>query len=445
MRSNVEWLHRLLIRNADTTWLRRYGSPKSLVEYRANVPLCRYGDLSPFLERLQAGEPDVLFAGMPVAYERTGGSSGGGKLIPYSEAGLSDIQRNIQPWLERTFSQSGISGKVYFSVSPATRKPEHIGRIPVGLPDTAYLGDRMGRLISSRTAVPLEVATIRDVSEWRTNTISHLSRANDLELISVWSPTFLLRLLEHIPDAAERWPRLKLISCWADGPSREYANQLRNLLPQATIQPKGLMATEAVMTVPDEHGELIPVTHGFLEFRTDGDACLLEEELEPGKNYEVVVTTASGLYRYLTGDFVRFSGRNESRRPILEFVGRGALICDLVGEKLAESFVKRCLDSIPGFSLLIPNASQPGYVLVSDHPLTLAQMDQVESRLRENPQYAYARDIGQLAQITVINSPSAMQVYEQRMLDQGVRLCDIKPVALRKEEFWLPYFMERFR
>ena len=441
MAAHAEWLHRMLRRNAQTAWLRQYGSPRTVSEFRNNVPLCAYADVLPFVQRMQAGEPDVLFTGMPVAYERTGGSSDGPKLIPYSADGLLDFQRNIQPWLERTIARHEISGSVYFSISPATRKPEWIGSIPVGLPDTAYLGASMAAFLASRTAVPFEIAAIENVSAWRDATINHLARAHDLELISVWSPVFLLRLLEHIPAAAECWPRLKLVSCWADGPSRNYAAQLRELLPQATIQVKGLMATEAVMTVPDAHEKPVMAAHGFMEFLRDG-ASYLEDELIPGATYEIAVTTSSGLYRYRTGDFVCFSGLGEAGRPVLEFVGRNALVCDLVGEKLTEPFVRKCLDTVCGFALLIPDVEHPGYVLVCAQPLPEGDAGQIESQLRQNPQYAYARDIGQLAPLRVMVFPAAEDAYERYMLAHGARLGDLKPVALRRESFWLGYFRD---
>src|SRR6266702_3066987 len=77
----------LLARNARTAYLREYGSTID------DLPIVTYDDLAPWIERIVAGESDVLFAGRPVAYERTSGSSGAAKLIPYSAEGLLDFQR----------------------------------------------------------------------------------------------------------------------------------------------------------------------------------------------------------------------------------------------------------------------------------------------------------------------------------------------------------------
>ncbi len=435
------WLLTLLARNSETAYLRDYGGPKTLQQFRKQVPVCTYDHLGPYLERMQGGEENVLFPGVPIAYERTGGSTRGPKLIPYSREGLLDFQRNIVPWLAHTLADHGITGRVYFSTSPATRRAEFIGRVPVGVSDAAYLGEHAGAALAAHTAVPFEVAAIADTEEWRKTTIRYLAAARDLELISVWSPTFLLRLLEHIPDAARLWPRLKVVSCWASGSSSRYASEIRRLLPHAAIQPKGLLSTEAVITVPDRSAKPILVSHGFVEF-AQGDALFLEDELEAGETYEVVATTASGLYRYRSGDRVVYGGTSAEGRPILEFVGRNSLTCDLVGEKLVELFVAGCLEVMPGFALLVPDMQHPGYVLVCEQRPTPEQLDSIELRLGDNPQYAYARKLGQLAPLRVIAHASAASAYEQQLMDRGTRLGDIKPVALRNEPFWLPYFME---
>ena len=406
------WIDDLLARNARTAYLRHYGSPLDIRE----LPVVTYDDLQPWLERVYDGEPDVLFAGRPVAYERTSGSSGGSKLIPYSVEGLHDIQRAIAPWISRVFSE--ITGSVYLAISPATRAPESIGGIPVGLPDTAYVG-------AFKSAVP--PTSITDVSQWLAFTIEHLRAARDLQLISVWSPTFLLRLLD---EAEFDWPELKIISCWAHGTSKPYAEELGRRFPHARIEPKGLISTECIVTVPGVG--LNP--YGFFEFEPVGDA------------FEVIATTASGLYRYRTGDLVHFvilssedgegpvaldgarsdTGPSPSARlrmtPSIEFIGRAGT-CDLVGEKLTEPFVARCLEHIPGIRFLKPNCN--GYLLYAEASVDL---EIVERKLCENPQYAYARNLGQLAPLRFM--PLDRNAYIHDQLARGARLGDIKPLAL---------------
>jgi hypothetical protein len=372
-----EWLASMLARNAHCAYLRG----RSFDE----LPAVTYDDLLPWLERAWAGEADVLFAGRPVAYERTSGSSGASKLIPYSAEGLQDIRDAITPWLAR----HPITGSAYFAISPATRPPESVGGVPVGLPDGAF--------VDVRPAVPPEVGSITDMDAWRAETLRHLRAARDLELISVWSPTFLLRLLDDIDDPVRTWPRLRIVSCWASAASKPYAEELAARLPHARIEPKGLMSTECIVTVPDENGRPALNPYGYFEIDASG---------------EVIATTASGLYRYRTGDFVRGD---------LEFAGRGDLVSDLVGEKLTEPFVAACLHDVRGF--LMPAGD--GYVLASEE---LVDVDEVERRLCRNPQYAYARRLGQLAPLRAVRG--SFDDYAAAQMKRGARLGDVKPVAL---------------
>src|SRR6266566_3964668 len=102
--SSRRWLAATLARNAHTAYLRGRAFDE--------LPIVTYDDLVPWIDRIVAGESDVLFAGRPVAYERTSGSSGAAKLIPYSAEGLIDIRKAIAPWLAR----HPITGSAYFSI-----------------------------------------------------------------------------------------------------------------------------------------------------------------------------------------------------------------------------------------------------------------------------------------------------------------------------------------
>jgi hypothetical protein len=435
-----EWLKDLLARNAGSEYLSQFGSPRTCEEFLTQVPTATYSDLSGYVAALAEGESDVLFAGRPIAYERTGGSSGGSKLIPYSTEGLMDFQRALSPWVKRTMSRCGDQASVYFSLSPATRLPELIAGVPVGVSDAQFLGPDLAWEIGKRFAVPFSTASVSDVSEWRAQTLESLRGASGLELISVWSPTFLLRLLKDLPDPRQIWPNLKIVSCWDSGPSSRYAAILAEKLPHARIEPKGLLSTETVTTVPNSAGQPVLSKFGFYEF-LQGSEGFLQSELAIDETYELVVTTASGLYRYRTGDLVRYSGRDAANAPILEFVASALSCCDLVGEKLTEAFVSRCIAHLPTSALLIPDVEHPGYVLVSDNLLDSASVSRVEKALQDNPQYAYARKLEQLSPLRAITASSSNRIVEQHYLAQGTRLGDIKPLCLRRDAFWLPLFL----
>ena len=88
-------------------------------------------------------------------------------------------------------------------------------------------------------------------------------------------------------------------------------------------------------------------------------------------------------------------------------------------------------------------ASIPRYVLVADErtPIPAAALLQtVESRLLANPQYAYARKIGQLDALTVSMVARPLEKYVRRRMNDGARVGDVKATSLRPETDWLESF-----
>lgn len=482
------WLLSCLRINAATDYGRRYRFDRiqSVHDFRERVPLISYADLEPEIRRMSNGDADVLFAGLPIAFERTGGSTSGSKLIPYSAQSLVDFRVAFLPWLGASIRQFDItSGSAYFSISPATRQTEvTAGGSPVGLPDGAYLGADAHAAFANIAAVPAWAGEIRDVAEWQLATLYWLVRSVDLALVSIWSPTFLLALLDVLEARAEPlagllhdggglaghdlprdpialanldrfrvgsdtrhlWPNLKLVSCWADASSRPFFNELCQRIPHASFQAKGLLSTEGVVAVPGADGRpVLTPDSGFYEFRTDNGELFAAQQLSSGAKYEVVITTSGGLYRYRTGDCV-ICEEYAGGLPVLRFAGRKGLTCDMVGEKLDEEFVLSCLDDVPGFHMLVPvHTPKPRYVLVVDNQYqhqSSALIDSVESRLARNPQYAYARRIGQLDRLSLFVASKPLDKYAGRLVTTGARLGDLKVTALRAETDWLETFSE---
>ncbi len=170
------------------------------------------------------------------------------------------------------------------------------------------------------------------------------------------------------------WPRLGLISCWADGASAHYLGALQALFPTVEIQPKGLLATEGCVSFPllGRPAPVLAVRSHFFEFQEIDTGTLprLAHQLDRGGYYRVILTTGGGLYRYELRDEVEIVSF-ESQCPLLRFVGKSDGISDLVGEKLSEPQIRTVLTGLlnkhslmPTFVLLVPVAAPlPGYRL----------------------------------------------------------------------------------
>ena len=91
------------------------------------------------------------------------------------------------------------------------------------------------------------------------------------------------------------------------------------------------------------------------------------DQLEPGHRYQVVVTTAGGLYRYAMNDLVEVAGVHRAT-PLLRFVQKGRGVTNLTGEKLYEAQVIEAVQAggaahgrHPPFFLMVADEAAPRY------------------------------------------------------------------------------------
>lgn len=463
-RTQADWLSSFLRENADTAYGRahEFARVRGVDDFQARVPIVDYEALRPWVARIADGEPRVLTRAPVTMLERTSGSTAAAKWVPYTEGLLADFGAATSPWLDdvtRAFPRL-LTARHYWSVSPAARAPEVTkGGLRVGLEDDTEYFDPLTRAAMKRLfAVDGRVARLADVEEWKRQTLRALLAAEDLGFISVWNPSFLTLLMEAIEPAwlsdtqrraVDRmgfvgealWPRLQLISCWTDAWAQQALPALRRFFPQTLLQGKGLLATEGVVTFPlwGQAAPVAAVTSHFLEFESD-DGVRLAHQLREGETYAPVLTTRGGFVRYRLADQLRCVGFfNEA--PLLRFEGRRDRVGDLVGEKLNAAFVEACLRDagVQGFALVAPELQPAGYVLFVEQG-DADLVERVEARLRENPHYAYARDLGQLAPLRLQHVRGGAARYVDVLRRRGVRLGDIKPGGFDVRPGWTGEF-----
>jgi GH3 auxin-responsive promoter len=459
---------------------------RSYEEFTRRVPLADYDSLGPWIERIRHGETNVLTRERVTHLVPTSGSTSARKLIPFTAglhrefnaalgAWLIDLQRKVRGLM---------GGPAYWSVTPAVRSSTtEESVVPIGFDsDTAYLGGPRRRLAEAVMAVPSGVQRAGSLEEFRRKTLLHLLRCRDLRLISVWHPSFLALLLDSLPDcwdeliaeiadgstnwaAAPRraaelrsadpcrpesiWPALRLISCWGDGVAELGAADLRRRFPKVLFQPKGLLATEAVVTLPFNDLHPLAITSHFFEFIDDAGRVLPVEAVSEGHEYEIVVTTAGGLWRYRLGDRVLVTTWLE-KTPSLKFLGRTGNISDRFGEKLSEPFVADALNRVfgslpPRFALLAPDEDDKGcrYTLYVEGQTQPHWAESLDRELRDNPHYAYCRDLGQLLPVGLfVIAEKGFETFARRQAAEGARLGDIKPAALCQTSGWSTIFLE---
>ena len=231
---------------------------------------------------------------------------------------------------------------------------------------------------------------------------------------------------------------------------------MTRLFPQAVIQGKGLLATEGFVTLPliGRESCLPALRSHFFEFLPDGKGeALLLHQLESGRSYSLVITTAGGLYRYRLQDMVMVEGFHNDV-PLFRFAGKEECISDHYGEKLHEDHVRRSLQEAteraalqPLFAMLaLDEQHPPAYALYIEAPKTndleLRRVgEMLDDLLGMNCQYRYCRDLGQLAPVRVFRiNNNGHESYLRRCNGLGLRLGDIKPTALHQRSDWTGVF-----
>ena len=457
--------------------------------FAARLPLVGYDDLCEWIKRQQQTEGSVVAAERVLFYEMTSGSSGAAKPIPYTQSLKDAFNRMFAAWLYDLLAHGPRfeTGKLFISISPAfhLHQPTERG-IQVGLEDDAdYLQGWMRGLLKRFFVVPPAVKRLSDTSDFKHALAALLLAEPRLEVISIWNPSLLeslfdfiaahraaladdlrsgsvrrggltfkfkrasrerLSLLSEQPiDWRRVWPQLKLISCWADANARAAARRIAARFPNVFIQGKGLLATEAPMTLPliAARGCVPLAGDVFFEFIDEAGKLARLHEVEARRQYEIVVTPRGGLARYRVGDRVRVTHFYRST-PCFEFIGRSNEVCDLVGEKLNETFVQSCLSQLMNgssrFQTLLPVMAEGGpshYLLVMDELAGDAQelANRLDEALCRAHHYGLARRLGQLAPLRVRIASTARDAYDEFFMSKGMRCGDIKhQVLIRNPE-----------
>jgi hypothetical protein len=436
-----------------------YGSTlkvKTLDDW-SQLPIVTYDTLEPWInQQYQYPSKSILTPEKINFWEFTSGSTGPKKSIPYTPSLRNSFSAMYCIWVYDLMCHAHFSSyKSYLCISP------QIGDTIQGIDDTAYLNPSLQWLVDQfliRAPGPFPT-----VEAFRFGLAIALLQAPDLEVFSLWSPSFLttqlyfmqghqeeLRRVLHNrisrtrwqllgePEIAwnQMWPHLKLISCWDRQYAADQAMVLKQSFPDVLVQGKGLLATEAPMTIPliEAQGFVPLVNQVVFEFLDDQDQIHDLTQLQLGNVYELVISQLGGLYRYRMGDRVTVSHWYLDT-PCLDFRGRGDGVSDLVGEKLTIEFVTQCFNHLGylqwGLACLVPLSNSPPHycLLLEASPLTKDRItSELETALQTNFHYRKARQLGQLGPVGVI-----VDRQVPKWLQDNKRLGDCKYPVLRTQ------------
>ncbi|GAB4139177.1 MAG: GH3 auxin-responsive promoter family protein [Planctomycetaceae bacterium] len=257
------------------------------------------------------------------------------------------------------------------------------------------------------------------------------------------------RFLEQLIDKTghcyprDYWPNLQVVGVWTGGSAGAYLNSLRTYYGDVPVRDHGLHASEGRMTIPlqggSPQGVLDVCSHYFEfipeeEFDSQSPTVLEAHEVEPGRNYYILMSTSSGFCRYNICDVVRCTGYYETT-PMFEFLHKGAHISNLTGEKISESQVVAAVrEAINGMPMELSQFTvAPVWGEIPKYQLLVEQKDfpsldfadqfarKVDSKLKAiNCEYREKRETGRLAEMGVIALPAGTWEEFTRCRQQGL-------------------------
>ncbi|MCT4616008.1 MAG: GH3 auxin-responsive promoter family protein [Marinifilaceae bacterium] len=334
-----------------------------LSKFRERIPIHKYEDLHLYIERLRKGEQNILWPTEIRWFAKSSGTTNTkSKFIPVSKDTLEDCH----------FRGGKDILAIYTDLNPETGIFKGKGLTLGGshqinnVNNNSYYGDLSAVLIQN---LPFWVDFIRTpessivlIDEWE----EKMSKITDItvnENVTSMSgvPSWFLVLIKHIlkttgkNNLLEIWPNLELFI--HGGISfTPYKDQYMNIIPTDKMNYiETYNASEGFFGIQDDPNDdslLLMLDYGIYyefipnsEINSEDPKVLSLDQIELYENYAIIITTNSGLWRYMIGDTVYFTSKNPYK---IKIAGRTKLFINAFGEEViidnTEKAVKQACD-----------------------------------------------------------------------------------------------------
>ena len=340
-----------LLRSSENTILGKnydYASIKSYQTFSERIPISSYEDIEPLIERTRKGEQNVLWE-TPIKWfaKSSGTTNAKSKFIPVSNQALEDCHYKGSKDLLCLYLNNNENSELF------TGKSLRLGGSKQIYEDNdTFFGDLSAILIENMpiwaefSSTPSSKISL--MSEWETKIMAIINETKNENVTSFAGvPSWMLVLMNKVLEETgksnlmEVWPNLEVY--FHGGVSFDpYREQYQKILPKKDFKYYEIYnASEGFFAIQDlNHSSdlLLMLDYGiFYEFipmdtfGTPNQRIIRLSEVELHKNYAIVITTNSGLWRYLIGDTVRFTSLNPYR---IRVTGRTKHHINVFGEEL---------------------------------------------------------------------------------------------------------------
>ncbi len=301
-----------------------FSTIKEYQDFKANVPIRDYEDLKPYIDRVVAGESDVLWKGKPLYFAKTSGTTSGVKYIPLSKESMPEhikAARNaLLTYIKQTGKTDFVNGKMIFlQGSPVLTKKNgiNVGRL------SGIVAHLVPKYLQKNRLPSFETNCIDDWEE-KVAAIVEETRNEDMTLISgipPWVQMYFDKLSEnsnHQKIAAI----FKNFSLFVYGGVNyePYRAKIEASIGKKIDSIETYPASEGFIAYQDNQQEkslLLLVKAGIYyefiatdEYYNEKPTRINLAKVELNKNYALILNTNAGLWGYSIGDTVKFVSKN---------------------------------------------------------------------------------------------------------------------------------------
>lgn len=318
------------------------------------MPLRDYEGFRPYIERIIAGERDVLWPGRPLYLCKTSGTTSGAKYIPITEESLPNhigsARRALLAYIARSGRADFVDGRMIFlQGSPLLDRK---GAIPTG---------RLSGIVANHVPAYLQrnrmpSFTTNCIPDWETKVEAIVTETlrEDMRLISgipAWVQMYFERLLHRSGKRTVRevFPNFSLF-VYGGVNYAPYRSRMEALIGGSVPSVELFPASEGFIAYQDQDsddGLLLVLDNGiFYEFIPTselGGAApkrLSIGQVELGVNYAIVLHTNAGLWGYEIGDTIKFVSLSP---PRIKVTGRTKHFTSAFGEHVIAEEVEGAL------------------------------------------------------------------------------------------------------
>ncbi|WP_405399277.1 GH3 auxin-responsive promoter family protein [Maribacter sp. Asnod2-G09] len=325
-----------------------FESIKSYNDFKERLPIFSYEEIQPIIERTRRGEQNLFWPTKVKLFAKSSGTTDAkSKFIPVSGEALEDCHYKSSKDLLCLYLNNNENSQLF------TGKSLRLGGSKELYEDNGSLfGDLSAILIDNMplwaeySSTPSNKVSL--MSEWESKLMAIIHESVQENVTSLAGvPSWMLVLLNKVLEETGKehlfqvWENLEVY--FHGGVNfNPYKEQYKKILPNSNFRYYEIYnASEGFFAIQDRNGAddlLLMLDYGiFYEFIPMDVYGAFDEEAIPlwsvelGKNYAIIITTNSGLWRYKIGDTVRFTSKSPYR---IKVTGRTKHHINVFGEEL---------------------------------------------------------------------------------------------------------------